>query len=51
MKKIVTKIIGATFSERVVKLALSVPKGRVTSYGRLARAAGAGPTGCARSQP
>ncbi len=32
-----------TFSERVVKLALSVPKGRVTTYGALARAAGAGP--------
>lgn len=32
-----------TFSERVVKLARSVPKGRVTTYGRLARAAGAGP--------
>jgi|SRR5581483_4163929 len=32
-----------TFSERVVKLALSVPSGRVTTYGALARAAGAGP--------
>lgn len=32
-----------TFSERVVKLALSIPKGRVTTYGRIARAAGAGP--------
>jgi methylated-DNA-protein-cysteine methyltransferase-like protein len=32
-----------TFSERVVKLALSVPKGRVTTYGRIAVAAGAGP--------
>jgi methylated-DNA-protein-cysteine methyltransferase-like protein len=32
-----------TFSQRVVRLALSVPKGRVTTYGRLARAAGAGP--------
>lgn len=31
------------FSERVIKLALSIPKGRVTTYGRLARAAGAGP--------
>ncbi len=30
------------FSERVVKLALTVPKGRVTTYGRLARAAGGG---------
>lgn len=30
------------FSERVVKLALSIPRGRVTTYGRLARAAGGG---------
>ena len=30
------------FSERVIKLALSIPKGRVTTYGRLARAAGGG---------
>ncbi len=29
-----------TFSERVVKLALSIPAGRVTTYGRIARAAG-----------
>jgi len=29
-----------TFSERVVKIALSIPKGRVTTYGRIARAAG-----------
>lgn len=32
-----------TFSERVVKLARSIPPGRVTTYGDLARAAGAGP--------
>jgi methylated-DNA-protein-cysteine methyltransferase-like protein len=32
-----------TFSEQVVKIALSIPKGRVTTYGRIARAAGAGP--------
>ena len=32
-----------TFSERVVDLALSIPKGRVTTYGDLTRAAGAGP--------
>ena len=32
-----------TFSERVVKIALSIHKGRVTTYGRIARAAGAGP--------
>jgi len=30
------------FSERVVQLALSIPKGRVTTYGRLARMAGGG---------
>ncbi len=32
-----------TFSERVVLIALSIPKGRVTTYGRIARAAGTGP--------
>lgn len=32
-----------TFSERVVKLALSIPAGHVTTYGRIARAAGGGP--------
>lgn len=31
-----------TFSERVVLLALSIPKGRVTTYGAIARAAGGG---------
>jgi methylated-DNA-protein-cysteine methyltransferase-like protein len=31
-----------TFSERVVELALLVPKGRVTTYGHIARAAGGG---------
>ncbi len=31
-----------TFSERVVEAALSIPEGRVTTYGRLARACGAG---------
>jgi len=31
-----------TFSERVVELVLSIPKGRVTTYGRIARAAGGG---------
>lgn len=34
--------IGPTFSERVVKMALSIPAGRVTTYGRIARAAGGG---------
>ncbi len=32
-----------TFTERVVQAALSIPAGRVTTYGRLARACGAGP--------
>ncbi len=32
-----------TFSERVIKIALSIPPGKVTTYGRIARAAGAGP--------
>jgi len=32
-----------TFSERVIKIALAIPEGRVTTYGRIARAAGAGP--------
>ncbi len=31
-----------TFSERVIALAFSIPKGRVTTYGRIARAAGGG---------
>lgn len=31
-----------TFSERVVKLAMSIPKGRVTTYGKIAKAAGGG---------
>lgn len=31
-----------TFSERVLKLALSIPKGRVSTYGRIAKAAGGG---------
>ena len=31
-----------TFSERVVKLALTVPPGMVTTYGALAKAAGGG---------
>lgn len=45
-KKQLTKtatLVIMTFSERVVKLSRSIPKGRVTTYGRLARAAGAGP--------
>src|ERR1700733_12956143 len=31
-----------TFSERVVELALSIPPGRVTTYGRISVAAGGG---------
>ena len=34
---------GKTFGERVVELALTVPKGRVTTYGDLAKAAGGTP--------
>ncbi len=33
---------GPTFSERVVAAARSIPSGKVSTYGRLARAAGAG---------
>lgn len=40
--KIVKKTFGKTFSERVVELALEIPPGRVTTYGRIARAAGGG---------
>ena len=32
-----------TFSERVVDLALSIPPGKVMTYGLIARAAGGGP--------
>lgn len=32
-----------TFSDRVIKIAQMIPEGRVTTYGRIARAAGAGP--------
>jgi methylated-DNA-protein-cysteine methyltransferase-like protein len=31
-----------TFSERVIKLALSIPPGKVTTYGRISKAAGGG---------
>jgi methylated-DNA-protein-cysteine methyltransferase-like protein len=37
-----------TFSQRVLKLALSIPSGKITTYGRIARAAGGG-TQAARS--
>lgn len=32
----------STFSERVLRAALSIPEGRVTTYGRIARASGGG---------
>jgi len=34
---------GVSFSERVIACALAIPFGRVTTYGRIARASGAGP--------
>ena len=37
--------LGPTFSELVVKAALSIPEGKVSTYGRIARAAGAGAMG------
>ena len=30
------------FTDRVIKVALAIPRGRVSTYGRIARAAGAG---------
>lgn len=42
MRKIPVKHL-LTFSERVVKVALSIPRGRVSTYGWIARVAGAGP--------
>lgn len=36
------KAANKSFSERVVALALSIPKGRVSTYGAIARAAGGG---------
>ena len=41
MKK--KSVVGKTFSQRVVEASLAIPSGRVTTYGRLARACGAGP--------
>ncbi len=40
--KLVVKKSDKSFSERVVEAALSIPPGRVSAYGRLARACGAG---------
>lgn len=42
MRKLSSGSQPGEFSRRVVKLALSVPPGRVTTYGALARAAGGG---------
>lgn len=36
------RVLNESFSERIVRLALSIPSGKVTTYGRLARAAGSG---------
>lgn len=36
-------VAGKTFSQRVVEAVMTIPPGRVTTYGRLARACGAGP--------
>ncbi len=41
-KPLTHKTAMKTFSERVVELALSIPWGRVSTYGTIARAAGAG---------
>jgi alkylated DNA nucleotide flippase Atl1 len=41
-KPLTHKAAMTTFSERVVKLALSVPSGRITTYAALARKAGGG---------
>jgi methylated-DNA-protein-cysteine methyltransferase-like protein len=32
----------SSFTDRVIKIALSIPPGKVTTYGRIARAAGSG---------
>ena len=37
-----TPIKSKSFSQKVVEIALSIPKGRVTTYGDIARAAGGG---------
>ncbi len=41
--KTIKKASPKTFSERVFAAALAIPKGRVTTYGAIARACGAGP--------
>lgn len=47
--KIVKKELGKTFSERVVEIALMIPKGKVSTYGHIARAAGGGGPASTRS--
>lgn len=42
MRALKKQQFGLTFSDRVVRCAREVPKGRVTTYGRIARAAGGG---------
>ena len=44
--RIIVKVVShgtKTFSQRVVEAALVIPKGKVTTYGAIARACGAGP--------
>lgn len=40
MNKIVRKQFGPTFGEKVIEIALSIPEGRVSTYGHISRAAG-----------
>jgi alkylated DNA nucleotide flippase Atl1 len=42
MKRKASGFIPGEFGRRVVKLALSIPKGKVSTYGAIARAAGGG---------
>lgn len=41
-KRMKKQVLGPTFSERVVRLAQKIPPGRVSTYGRISRAAGGG---------
>ncbi|HEV8677342.1 MAG TPA: MGMT family protein [Candidatus Paceibacterota bacterium] len=43
MKKLRQGMAPGEFGKRVVRLALSIPPGRVSTYGAIARAAGGGP--------
>ena len=38
--KLAKKLVPGSFSDRVIKLALSIPSGRITTYGAITRAAG-----------